>query len=491
MESGNDTELQKSWELSQDDIKDQDRISSLPDDIMFHVLSLLEMKDVVKTGVLSRRWGHLWTNVRTLDFRGPTSCEEEAREKFVSFVDYTLLFNESKTIKTFHLLLGLTEAFPEDISEEEAKRVKELCLHIDRWVRLAVRKKVEIVYLDFFTVNTRWRGCLLSLYPYNLPCSLYINNTIKSLLLASCSIDPTRQLQWKYLKVLRLFDVKLCEELVETILNGSPLLESLHLLRCNGLRKLSIKSPNLEYLLLFFSVEGLRLDIQAPYLKVLECMGEIANYRLIDVSSLVYAIVRTHRITCNVSYQTIVTSFLTSVRRAECLAVCTRFLEMVSLLEIESLPTPSTDCNYLELKANLTKWELPGILALLRSSSNLNTLTIKKGDRDGSIEFRDEYLKGYDLNEANYWSIMLASTCLMEKLKSVIIYEFDGGSSEIALVEFLLMKAPILDKMVIYSKKEKHSSEDRTPSASNDKSTLYEKLLSFERASPNGNFLFF
>ncbi|KAF9597032.1 hypothetical protein IFM89_015187, partial [Coptis chinensis] len=82
MESGNDSEEHKSWELIQDTIKNQDRISGLPDDVLFHILSLLEMKDVVKTGVLSRRrWEHrLWTNVRILDFCGPSSYEKEAQE---------------------------------------------------------------------------------------------------------------------------------------------------------------------------------------------------------------------------------------------------------------------------------------------------------------------------------------------------------------------------------------------------------------------------
>ncbi|KAF9619430.1 hypothetical protein IFM89_007005 [Coptis chinensis] len=62
-----------------------DRISRLPDDVLIEILYFLDMKDIVKTGVLSRRWEHLWTNIWFLDFCGPSSCEREAREKFVGF----------------------------------------------------------------------------------------------------------------------------------------------------------------------------------------------------------------------------------------------------------------------------------------------------------------------------------------------------------------------------------------------------------------------
>ncbi|OMP01228.1 hypothetical protein COLO4_12050 [Corchorus olitorius] len=44
----------------------EDRISTLPDSIIHHFLSLLPIKDAVKTGVLSKRWKDIWTSVPTL-----------------------------------------------------------------------------------------------------------------------------------------------------------------------------------------------------------------------------------------------------------------------------------------------------------------------------------------------------------------------------------------------------------------------------------------
>ena len=49
----------------------EDRISWLPDEILIAILSLLTMKEAIKTHVLLLRWKYLWLFPDTLDFDNP------------------------------------------------------------------------------------------------------------------------------------------------------------------------------------------------------------------------------------------------------------------------------------------------------------------------------------------------------------------------------------------------------------------------------------
>ncbi|GJZ31714.1 F-box domain containing protein, partial [Tanacetum coccineum] len=45
-----------------------DRLSSLPDDLIFKILSSVEIRDVIQFSVLSSRWRYIWTSMRCLNF---------------------------------------------------------------------------------------------------------------------------------------------------------------------------------------------------------------------------------------------------------------------------------------------------------------------------------------------------------------------------------------------------------------------------------------
>ncbi|CAJ2678238.1 unnamed protein product [Trifolium pratense] len=58
--------MKKRRRLDNQDNQNQDRLSELPDCVLLHILSFLNMKHVVQTCVLSKRWRHLWKRVSTL-----------------------------------------------------------------------------------------------------------------------------------------------------------------------------------------------------------------------------------------------------------------------------------------------------------------------------------------------------------------------------------------------------------------------------------------
>lgn len=51
------------------DYDKMDRLSTLADDLLVHILSFLPLKEGISASTLSRRWRFLWTRMTTLDFK--------------------------------------------------------------------------------------------------------------------------------------------------------------------------------------------------------------------------------------------------------------------------------------------------------------------------------------------------------------------------------------------------------------------------------------
>ncbi|AES88262.1 F-box/FBD-like domain protein [Medicago truncatula] len=49
-------------------MSNEDRLSDLPDCVLLHILSMLDSKHRVRTGILSKRWKHLWKHIPTKIF---------------------------------------------------------------------------------------------------------------------------------------------------------------------------------------------------------------------------------------------------------------------------------------------------------------------------------------------------------------------------------------------------------------------------------------
>jgi len=97
-------------------IEDCDRVSSLPDSILCHILSFLPTKDTVATSILSKRWKPLWLSVLTLDFIDQTPFMKETT--LCSHV-YSVMRSRDITlpIRSFRLKTCYRVEEPNDITQ--------------------------------------------------------------------------------------------------------------------------------------------------------------------------------------------------------------------------------------------------------------------------------------------------------------------------------------------------------------------------------------
>jgi len=115
-------------------IPTEDRISTLPDPIICHILSFLPTKIAAITTILSKRWNRLWLSVPTLHFDDRTHpLNYNSFRHFVSFV--FLLRDITLPIRSFHL--QLLTASKHDLHD------------VNRFVYAAVQRGgIENLYLE-------------------------------------------------------------------------------------------------------------------------------------------------------------------------------------------------------------------------------------------------------------------------------------------------------------------------------------------------------
>ena len=72
---------------NQDNIGGVDRISSLPDQLLHHILSFSEARLAVQTSVLSKRWKLLWTTLPVLSFTWSSKPTDFSYGSGIKFID--------------------------------------------------------------------------------------------------------------------------------------------------------------------------------------------------------------------------------------------------------------------------------------------------------------------------------------------------------------------------------------------------------------------
>ncbi|CAI9299509.1 unnamed protein product [Lactuca saligna] len=200
----------------------EDAISALPDCLLQEILSHFpSTKDAIKTGILSKRWKHLWTSIPTLIF---------------SHSDYYHL------TPYFHLLVDktLTQCHQLKLKKLEVHTIYDIQFEsvYNNWIRYAIRCNVEELNLGFHG----WELKFLLDQSFFFP----ISSCFTDLRLSCFMLNPTGAISWKNLRSLYINNVNLDEGLFLNIISGSPLLETLVFKKCHGYTSNEINAPNIS-----------------------------------------------------------------------------------------------------------------------------------------------------------------------------------------------------------------------------------------------------
>jgi hypothetical protein len=252
-----------------------DRISELPDEVMFYILTMLSIKDLLKTSVLSKRWCKLWSlskdlNFNILDVLG--SSEEELLQR-------GHLLSSSPMTRRVHLDINMAEfvkRVDQFLNNFQGTNIDSFSLSfylngkhndiIDQWISFAIARGVERINLLLLPMPDTY-----ATDPYKF--SENNASTLKHLRLEHCLVcHPTNRdyIPFQNLRFLSFEKTKLDEMFIESLLSNCRWLEELHLILCE-----------------FRSSMPKIVSSSLCHLKVAGCYVVSGNYRMeIDLSSI-------------------------------------------------------------------------------------------------------------------------------------------------------------------------------------------------------------
>ncbi|XBI33224.1 hypothetical protein VPH35_056574 [Triticum aestivum] len=215
-------------------IVSSDRLSSLPPEIKGEILSCLNVEEAVRTSTLSSTWRDAWTDMPVISL-----CDGNlTRTKFVTLVDMVLLLHKGT------------------IEEFEISGNKNYHDEFGRWMIMLSRRSPKSVIIK---LNSGPR--------YKIPSCLFCIGDLEYLHLENCIISLPRAFQgFKSLTDLTLKIFSSTDKDIQNLISFCPALTDLILDSFEGIKRLNIKAPKLDYLYAEGDFEDIKLD--APNLEV-------------------------------------------------------------------------------------------------------------------------------------------------------------------------------------------------------------------------------
>ncbi|XP_020986058.1 putative FBD-associated F-box protein At5g56700 [Arachis duranensis] len=413
---------------------DRDVISSLPDEILCHILSFLPTRTSVATSVLSRRWRYLWKKVHVLDLNDdflftPERSHDEAKGRFLNLLyEFEPLL---APIRKFRLSCWVGGNGYRDLLD---------------WIDYFIRNVSEL----YFSLRSDGRI-------YNWDAFFFYNKSLVSLVLdgnmnilldysdptASKTIFPSLQNLELHINHLNL----------DVLLSGCPALETLkfrtddtdfaseaiHMPRPLKsltfeeqyshsenvtLELLEVNTPSLEYLC---------LRLRGCYKQILVC-----DYPNVKKACLDIFLKPRH------------VAWVPKLLRALCK---TKFLWLqVSTIEC-LIRAPVLDlpdfCNLIQLQLDFYRFNSRLLIDLLRNCPKLQALKIY------TSEFIDDHLrKSYrNSHKRNGWTQPLSvPNCIVSHLNTVEYRGYQDTPEEHEFTAYILQRGLVLKTMRIHAK---------------------------------------
>ncbi|KAL3613147.1 hypothetical protein CASFOL_036634 [Castilleja foliolosa] len=431
-----------------------DRLSALPDSLIIHILSLLDLnvKKAAATCVLSKRWQFIWSELPWLYFCNH-SCLIEDRRNFVSWVGRTLLLRSSGIhLESFEIDFYYDECFATDFNG---------------WVRFAIRSKVKLLSLVIQS----------STHHYKPPQVLYSSSSLRYLNVVHCVLAPGVAIDWPSMTGIWIRNSEVDENLIRKIILGCPELRSLYLAECWGFERLDLDSTSLDMLEISHpnGEEGdMRVfEISAPYLRNLHITFDAmwSKMQLKNVSSLISVSICFTTFEIHVEVLNNAKELFENIRHVKDVKLETLCVKAVSELVFLEHRLPQSRREVLRLVISRDEDCIPGILGLLESSPNLNTLHVEYSQIcDKYMEFvaRREPADIEDLD----------SDLLHLKTVRVLNYADPNPGCEpmLTVARILLKRAPALELMVI-------DAQGKLTDFPSEFAMISQKVLSYPRAS--------
>ncbi|KAH7845144.1 hypothetical protein Vadar_017556 [Vaccinium darrowii] len=401
-----------------------DIISSLPENVLHHILSFLSTKDAIRTSILSTKWEYLWTSIANIDLQEKYPLYGKKDWSFLDFVERVLSLHDASDIKSLRI-----------ISYELVNSS-----HVNLWISTSVRHNVEELNLSL-----PWEAQVV------LPCCLYTCQSLVVLKLSmNAALNVPSLIQFSNLKTLELSDLTFSDDdSTQHLFSSCTVLQELALVNCiwENLKTIVICIPTLK-----------RLNIENEYVEppadVHSCVTKIyaanlihlhfthclmVDFRLYDLSSLVDA-------TTILFYEDVLEEDIIPRLLGLLTAICNvrkltttndafMYLEQVDNL-LDRLPT---FCNmtHLVLDGDLYVHLFGVVIDLLEKTPNLESLNFDGGF---DVDFWD-----------GTWMFGRVPSCFSSSLKTVRIAYFDGKRIAMQFIRFLLQNATVLERIILCS----------------------------------------